>query len=131
MGSSEAVRKERQTLHNQKRKLVQDELRKCQKDQPRRLLHEEADETYTMGSHRSRLSRACRMMPARRRLAANIFQVATLRSCLGRQVLDDMITLCRQEHGIEVRRGLEPAKCHCVEPEKESLEGRTCERTTR
>lgn len=117
-GSSSAVQKKRKTLHQQKRGLLNGELRKCQKEQPRCPLHEEADGTYAMGSHRSRFSRACRMMPARQRLAETIFQEATLRSDLGRQVLNDMITLCRQKHEIEIRPGLELDKCHCAESKK-------------
>ncbi|KUL85000.1 hypothetical protein ZTR_07766 [Talaromyces verruculosus] len=117
-GSSDAVKKQRKTLHIQKRRLVDKELRSCQKLQPRRPLHEELDGTYAMGSHRSRFSRACRMMPERQRLAESIFQVATLRSDLGRQVLKDMITLCKQKHEIEKRPGLELDKCHCAESKK-------------
>ncbi|KAL1847875.1 hypothetical protein Plec18170_008285 [Paecilomyces lecythidis] len=128
-GSSHAVQKERRTLYNRKRKLIQDELRKCRKEQPRRFLHEEADATYTLGAHRSRFSRACRMMPARRRLAANIFRVATFRSDLGHQVLNDMVSLCRQESEIEVRPGLEPIKCHCIDAKERTLKDRKCRAT--
>jgi hypothetical protein len=130
-GSSEAVKKERQDLHNDKRNLIKAELDKCRKDQPCRPLCEEVDRTYTMGSHRSWFSRACRMMPERQRLAVNIFEVATFRSDLGRQVLDDMIALCRQEHEIEIRPGLEPEKCHCFKSREGSLKDSDCRKTAR
>jgi hypothetical protein len=121
----------RPPLYNQRRKLIDSELRICQKSQTRRPLFHEVDETYFMGSHRSRFSRARRMMPVRQRLAENIFQEATLRSDLGRQVLADMIALCKQEHEIEVRPGLEPDKCHCIVSKDESSDNRADVKTYR
>ncbi|OJD24095.1 hypothetical protein ACJ73_04547 [Blastomyces percursus] len=66
-----------------------------------------------MGHYRARFARASRIMPERQFLATNIFEVATLRSKVGREVLRDMIALCSQKHEIETRLGLEPNKCHC------------------
>ncbi|QKX61686.1 uncharacterized protein TRUGW13939_08841 [Talaromyces rugulosus] len=115
---------QRRLLYNKMRRLIDSELSKCQKSQTRKPLSEEPDGTYFMGSHRSQFSRARRMMPVRQRLADNIFQEATLRSDLGRQVLADMIALCKQEHEIEIRPGLEPGKCHCIASKDESSEKR-------
>lgn len=115
---------QRVPLYNQRRKLIDSQLRECQKTQTRKPLPEEVDGTYFMGSHQSQFSRARRMMPVRQRLAENIFQEATLRSGLGRQVLGDMIALCRQEHEIEIRPGLEPEKCHCIVSKDQSSKKR-------
>ncbi|PGH00186.1 hypothetical protein AJ79_08291 [Helicocarpus griseus UAMH5409] len=105
---------ERNALYGEKRRLIDKELRKCQKEQHRQPPSKDAlDSTYYMGHYRARFARASRMMPERQRLVTNIFEVATLRSKVGREVLRDMTALCSQKHEIETRLGLEPSKCHC------------------
>ncbi|OJD27268.1 hypothetical protein ACJ73_01337 [Blastomyces percursus] len=118
LGTSKAAgkerNKERNALYGERRRLIDKELRKCQKEQHRQPPSKDAlDSTYYMGHYRARFARASRMMPERQRLAINIFEVATLRSKVGREVLRDMIALCSQKHEIETRLGLEPNKCHC------------------
>ena len=69
----------RNALMAQKRKLVSDELHKCQEQQPGRLLAS-PDDTVLMGYHQTQFHRVRRLMPQRDRLALNLFLVALIRS---------------------------------------------------
>jgi hypothetical protein len=53
-------------------------------------------------------------MPKRDRLASSLFLVVPLRSAEGRNVLCDMIALCRQDTEVASRPGLEPEKYRCL-----------------
>ncbi|KAL2041983.1 hypothetical protein N7G274_005171 [Stereocaulon virgatum] len=108
-----AAKERRQTLMADKRKLVAEELSRCQKLQPSKLLAS-PDDAELMGYHRSQFHRIRRLMPERDRLASNLFLVAPIRSNEGRSVLRDMIALCRQEAEVPFRPGLEPKKCTCL-----------------
>ncbi len=108
-----AARDRRQALMAKKRKLVSEELCRCQKLQPSKLLAN-PDDADLMGYHRSHFHRVRRLMPERDRLASNLFLVAPIRSDEGRSVLRDMITLCRQDAEVPFRPGLEPEKCTCL-----------------
>jgi hypothetical protein len=106
------TRDRRKELRADKRKLLTEELRKCQKLQPNRL-PSSTDENDMMGYHRTRFSRTCGLMAERDRLASSLFTVASIRSDEGRAVLRDMITLYRQDTEVAFRPGLEPEKCCC------------------
>jgi len=108
-----AAKERRQTLMADKRKLVAEELSRCQKLQPSKLLAS-PDDAELMGYHRSQFHRIRRLMPERDRLASNLFLVAPIRSDEGRSVLRDMIALCRQDAEVPFRPGLEPEKCTCL-----------------
>jgi hypothetical protein len=86
----------RKELRAQKRKLVTEELRKCQKLQPNRLLSN-TDENDVMGYHGPLFSRILGLMPERDRLASSLFTVAPIRSDEGRAVLRDIISLYQQD----------------------------------
>ena len=66
-------------LMAQKRKLVSDELRKCQEQQSGKLLAS-PDDAILMGYHRTQFHRVRRLMPERDRLASNLFLVTPIRS---------------------------------------------------
>jgi len=102
----------RKDLQAQKRKLVTEELRKCQKNQPRALPSKNGESDST-GHHRALFSRARALMPERDRLANNMFVVAPFRSDIGRAVLRDLITLYQQDTEVAYRPGLEPERCFC------------------
>ena len=107
-----ATKNRRKELHAQKRQLVTEELRNCQKHQPRGLLSKNGESDPT-GHHRSLFSRARALMPERDRLADSMFVIATIRSAVGRAVLRDLITLYQQNAEVEYRPGLEPSRCFC------------------
>jgi len=102
----------RNALMAQKRKLVSEELCRCQKLQPSKLLACPND-AELMGYHRTQFHRVRRLMPERHRLASNLFLVAPIRSDEGRAVLRDMIALCQQDAEVPFRPGLEPERCSC------------------
>ena len=108
-----AAKERRQTLMADKRKLVAEELSRCQTLQPSKLLAS-PDDAELMGYHRSQFHRIRRLMPERDRLASNLFLVVSIRSGEGRSVLRDMIALCRQDAEVPFRPGLEPEKCTCL-----------------
>ena len=100
----------RNALIAQKRKLISDELHRCQEQQPGKLLAS-PDDAVLMGYHRTQFHRVRRLMPERDRLASNLFLVAPIRSNEGRSVLRDIIALCQQDAEVPFRPGLEPEKC--------------------
>lgn len=55
-------------------------------------------------------------MPERSFLADNLFRVAPLHSEIGREVLDNMIALYKQENEVGHCPGLELDKCSCAKP---------------
>ena len=107
-----AAKDRRNALMAQKRKLVSEELCRCQKLQPSKLLAR-PDDAELMGYHRTQFHRVRRLMPERDRLASNLFLVAPIRSDEGRSVLRDMIALCQQGAEVPFRPGLEPERCSC------------------
>ncbi|KAK3169331.1 hypothetical protein OEA41_008714 [Lepraria neglecta] len=108
-----AAKDRRGALMAEKRKLVSEELLKCQKLQPSKLLSN-ADDADLTGYHRTQFHRVRRLMPERDRLASSLFLVAPIRSDEGRSVLRDMIALCQQDAEVPFRPGLEPEKCTCL-----------------
>lgn len=52
-------------------------------------------------------------MPQYRRLAEDLFTIASIRSDKGRATLRDMIELYQQDSEVAFRPGLEPKKCSC------------------
>ena len=103
----------RKELHAQKRKLVSEELRRCQKLQPKKL-PSKGQKSEQVRHHLTQFSRTRRLMPQRCRLADNLFAVAPIRSPEGRAVLRDMVELYQQETEVACRPGLEPEKCSCA-----------------
>jgi hypothetical protein len=103
----------RKELYAQKRKLVSAELRRCQQLQPKKA-PSKAPRTEQIGHHRAQFSRTKQLMPQRRRLAENIFAIASIRSAEGHAVLRDMVNLYQQDTEIAFRPGLEPEKCCCA-----------------
>ena len=108
-----AARDRRKELHAQRRTLVSDELRRCQKHQPRKL-PSKSQKPEQIGHHRTQFSRISHLMPQRRRLAEGLVAVASIRSEIGRAVLRDMVDLYQQETEVASRPGLEPEKCCCA-----------------
>jgi hypothetical protein len=107
-------KKEKQALYAQKKKFLKKQVRKWQRKQPYRP----EDPT---GYHRELFNRLSFMMPTRKRLSENMFEVADLRSSVGIQVLRDMIALCEQDTNIECRPGLEAERCcHFKDEESKS-----------
>jgi hypothetical protein len=106
------TRDRRKELRADKRKLLTEELRKCQKLQPNKL-PSSTDENDMIGYHRTRFFRTYGLMPERNRLASSLFTVASIRSDEGQAVLRDMITLYQQDTKVLSRPGLEPEKCGC------------------
>lgn len=107
------ARDRRKELHAQKRKLVSEELCRCQKLQPRKL-HSRGLKPEQVGHHRTQFARTSQLMSPRRRLADDLFAVAPIRSQKGRAVLHDMVELYQQETEVASRPGLEPKKCCCA-----------------
>ena len=93
MAKTDSTAKEsRNALMAQKRKLVLDELHKCQEQQPGKMLAS-PDNTVLMGYYRTQFHRVCYLMPERDHLASNLFLIAPIRSDEGRSVLRDIIAL--------------------------------------
>jgi hypothetical protein len=107
-----ATKNRRKELQAQKRKLVTEKLRECQKHQPKGLPSKNGESDST-GHHRTLFSRARALMPERDRLANNMFVIAPIRSDMGRAVLRDLITLYQQDTEVACRPGLEPERCFC------------------
>lgn len=108
-----ALRERRKDLRVQRRKLGSEELRKCQKSQPRKPTLK-TDKSDPIGHYRTRFNPIRHLMPERDRLASNLFLVAPIRSEEGRAVLCNTITIYQQEIEVAFRPGLEPEKCHCA-----------------
>ena len=81
----------RKELHTQKRKLVAEQLRKCQEDQAHKPLPEGS--ASAMGPHRAIFERTRHLMPERDRLSRTLFEIAPIRSRIGREVLEDLVSL--------------------------------------
>jgi hypothetical protein len=111
---SEERDRRRRELYAEKQRLKRKKLHDTQENQPCERPWEAAEEPRSIGGHRARFERIRRLMPERSRLAKSMFEVGGLRSPEGRQVLQDMIALCKQETEVAVRPGLESDKCHCL-----------------
>ena len=106
----DATRRRRKELQAQRRKLVAEELRACQEQQPKLL----GPHKSRLGGHHSTVfDRVRRHMPERDGLSQHLFTVAHLRDDVGYLALEALVALCRQKHEVNTRRGLEPDKCHC------------------
>ncbi|KAJ4507506.1 hypothetical protein HRR83_004084 [Exophiala dermatitidis] len=103
----------RREIYRDRQKMRKKGLRQAQKAQPCERPWEASAEIRSIGGYRSRFQRIRHLMPERNRLAKSMFEVGCLRSSAGRQVLQDMIALYKQEKEVTVRPGLEPDKCHC------------------
>ncbi|KAL6240235.1 hypothetical protein RBB50_012872 [Rhinocladiella similis] len=103
----------RREIYRDRQKMRKKGLRHAQKTQPCERPWETRAEIRSIGGYRSRFQRLRHLMPERSRLAKSMFEVGCLRSSEGRQVLQDMIALYKQEKEVSVRLGLEPDKCHC------------------
>ncbi|OCK72908.1 hypothetical protein K432DRAFT_314373, partial [Lepidopterella palustris CBS 459.81] len=94
---------ERKELQAWKQKLISEAL--CNKVN--------ANTKECTGRHRTIFQRARKLMPVRDRLASSMFIEATIRSDVGKAVLQDLIELYSQEREVASRPGLELDKCHC------------------
>lgn len=103
----------RKELQAQKRKLVSEELRRCQKTQPKKM-PSKGQKVEQVGHRFTQFSRTRQLMPQRHRLADDLFVVTPIRSQEGRAVLRDMVELYQQETEVACRPGLEPEKCSCA-----------------
>jgi hypothetical protein len=83
-------------LYTLKRKLVTEELRRCQKLQPKGLPFRNG-ESDPIGHYRTLFSRARSLIPECDHLKHRMFVAAPIRSDIGRQVLRDLITLYQQD----------------------------------
>ncbi|KAL8735401.1 MAG: hypothetical protein Q9166_000946 [cf. Caloplaca sp. 2 TL-2023] len=108
------ARERRKELHTQKRKLVSEELRRCQKLQFRKMASK-GQKYEQVGHHFTQFSRTRQLIPQRRRLADDLFAVTPTRSEEGRAVFRDMVELYQQETGVACRPGLEPEKCRSIQ----------------
>ena len=115
---SEEREQRRRKLYTRRHKLIRVELRKAQESQECKPASTAADEIQSIGGHRARFARFCRLTPERKRLANSMFTVGWLRSPEGRSVLQDMIALYQQKAEVAFRPGLEPEKCHCPVAER-------------
>lgn len=88
----------------EKRKLVSQELFRCQKLYPSKLL-DRPDDAELIGYHRTQFHRVRRLVLERDRLASNLFLVAPIHSDEGRSVLRDMDGLCQQDAEVPFRPG--------------------------
>ena len=114
--SDDALSKnKRKELQAQKRKLISEALRECQREQPiRPASRVDAYTKECTGHHRTIFQRARKLMLVRDRLASSMFIEATVRSDVGKAVLLDLIELYSQEEEVAFRLGLELDKCHCL-----------------
>jgi hypothetical protein len=110
---SEERERQRRKLYMKKHKLMSFELRKAQESQECKHPSTAAAGIQSIGGHRARFARFCRLTPERERLAKSMFMVGSLRSPEGRSVLQDMIALYQQKTEVAFRPGLAPDKCHC------------------
>ncbi|EEP78591.1 predicted protein [Uncinocarpus reesii 1704] len=94
---------ERQSVYVQKYKLIAQELEKWQSRQARERkpgVDADTENDYTITSHWRWFERASHLMPERKRLSTMLFLPVPLRSPEGRQVLLDMVALCRQRSNV-------------------------------
>ncbi|KAI9752223.1 MAG: hypothetical protein M1835_001112 [Candelina submexicana] len=111
----------RKELYAQKRKLVSEELRKCQQLQPRKA-PSKAQKTEQIRHHCTQFSRTKQLMPQRRRLAGDLFTITPICSETGRAVLRDMIDLYQQDTEVAFHPGLEPEKCCCAVEQRRQID---------
>ncbi|KAF2007872.1 hypothetical protein P154DRAFT_568699 [Amniculicola lignicola CBS 123094] len=115
ISSDDALSKnKRKELQARKRRLISEALRRCRGEQPTRPASKvDAYKKECTGRHRTIFQRARKLMPVRDRLASSMFIEATLRSDVGKAVLQDLIELYSQDEEVASRPGLELDKCHC------------------
>ncbi len=107
----------RQELYERRRQLTVDELRKCQKLQPKKLTSQTANEPCLEDHRRTFFASTRGLMPERDRLASCLFKPVTLRSAEGRTALHDLISLCTRDSRVVYRPGLRPKEGRCPSPE--------------
>ncbi len=110
---SQRVRARREELYWRKRQLMSEELSKWQQIQPRKIASDTGDETTQVASLPSFFNRIRRLDPPRDRLASSLFLNVPLRSSQGRNALQDMITLCKDNPRVAYRPSLRPENRHC------------------
>ena len=110
---SQQIRARREELYWRKRQLICEELSKWQQIQPRKIASDTADETTPVTSLPSYFNRIRRLDPPRDRLASSLFLNVPLRSPQGRNALQDMISLCKDNPPIAYRPSLQPDNGHC------------------
>ncbi|EXJ88025.1 hypothetical protein A1O1_04952 [Capronia coronata CBS 617.96] len=105
----------RRRLYSERRTLTDKELRDWQKRQPNRP-------NDPAGYYRAIFNRVSFLMPERKSLSENLFEIDTLRSPMGLSTLRAMMTLYRQQSEVEYRPGLEPDKCCCSKVYENEIE---------
>jgi hypothetical protein len=108
------LKDKRKELQARKRKLISEALRRYRGEQPTRPASKvNAYRKECTGRHRTIFQRARKLMPVRDRPASSMFIEATIRSDVGKAVLQDLIELYSQDEEVASRPGLELDKCHC------------------
>lgn len=107
------VKNSRNALMTQKRKLVSNELHKCQKQQPGKMLIS-SDDVVLMKYHQIQFHHVHHLMSERDHLTFNLFLVASICSDEDRFILRDMIVLCQQNVEVFFRSSLESKKSTCL-----------------
>ena len=96
----------RNSLHTKRRQMQEKALQEWQKQQP-------ISYSGARGYHRAIFGRIKFMLPERAAIAQDIFQVDTMRSFTGLQVLRNLMSLYQKRSEVDYRPGLEPNKCSC------------------
>jgi len=110
---SQRVRARREELYWRKRQLMSEELSKWQQIQPRKIASDTRNEIIQVASLPSFFNRIRRLDPSRDRLTSSLFLNVPLRSSQGRNALQDMITLCKDNLRVVYRSSLRPENRHC------------------
>ncbi|KAJ4469605.1 hypothetical protein J3R30DRAFT_3303908 [Lentinula aciculospora] len=116
-GDDPDATEKRKKLQAQKRNLVTDELHCLQANQPRDITKDNSGPDGQIGHQRTMFQRICNLMGAQDHLANNLLATAPIWSPLGRQVLEDLISLCEEPSDVKFHPGLEPENC-CCPPER-------------
>ena len=103
-------REERKKLNARKRKIINAELQKFQKEQTSGASTSKPNDT---SYHRARFARTAPLMETRRLLAEGLFRAASTRSPEGRKALELLLDLFTSESEVSSRPGLEPTDCGC------------------
>jgi len=106
------LRAQRKDLYAEKQQLINDELKKCRKSQPRKYPSQGGQKDC----HRSFFNRVRHMMPERDRLARTLLLPFPLRSSEGRAALEDLIALYRNDSRVAYQPVLRPVLGCCPVP---------------
>lgn len=112
----DVVKKKRSEILGRLRTLKLNALKKYREEQKENPFR--AAKTENPGHYRMPFSRIEHVMSIRKRLSTLLSKVDTIRSKVGRAVLNDLIELYRSDYEVDARSELGLGNCHCAVPKE-------------